>query len=351
MIFVYLHLEPYYIRALMKKLLPLLLGASLCFAACNATDAIKEAIDTINVQRKPINKNITGVNAFANDSRFGSPSAQYNEVKNVLGLKHVRVLMNWDSGAQPSPGGALNFSFYDSLIDAVPAGVDVLIVTTEVPSWMSNSANWIGGSPRTTMIKEWIEPLAQRYGSNGKVIGIQLWNEPNMEANADNSLMGFTNAPEVYAEFLTAAAATMRRVAPRLKVVNAATTAINQNHPATLDYNKAMAAAGVADAVDVYAIHYYGEQFERLVRGGIQDFLKKDINKAIWVTESGERGVNLQQRYVERTWPFLKEKVPGIERFYYYQFTENTPPESTYGLRNLSTGNPVSDLYIWLRDN
>jgi hypothetical protein len=337
----------------MKKNLSLLFTLTLFFfISCNtATKAIKDAIDTVKVDRKPINKQITGVNAFANDSRFGSASAQYNEVKNVLGLRHVRVLMNWDNGVQPSPGSAQNFSFYDSLINAVPSGVDVLIVTTEVPSWMRNSANWVGGSARTTVIEKWIAPLASRYGNNGKVVGIQLWNEPNMESNSDNELMGFINAPEMYASFLTGAAAKMRQVAPRLKVVNAATTAINQNHPSTLDYNKDMVAAGVADAVDIYAIHYYGEQFERVLQGGIKNFLNNDINRPIWVTESGEQGVNKQLRYVERAWPFLKEKIPGIERFYYYQLTEATPSESTYALRNLTAGSALSDLYIWLRDN
>jgi hypothetical protein len=325
---------------------------SILIAGCNAKEAIDDIIDTVDVERKPIQKSITGLNAFANDSRFGTSSSQFAEVKNTLGLRYVRILMNWDNGAQSSPNSALNFSFYDSLIAAVPSGVEVLIVTTEVPSWMSNSANWIDNNPRTTFVQKWLRPLAQRYSANSKVKAIQVWNEPNMASNADNQVMGFVDSPENYAQMLTLASSTIKQVAPSIKVVNAATTAINQNFPSSLDYNKVMVSAGVLDAVDIFAIHYYGEQFERVVQGGgVRDFLNSEISKPIWVTESGEQGFDQQLRYVERAWPFLKEKIPGIERFYYYQFTEATNPQSTYGLRNLSTDNSVSDLYVWLRDN
>jgi hypothetical protein len=320
----------------------------LFLTSCGAKEAIEDALDVVNVDRKTIDTSIMGVNAFANDSQFGSIDSQYNEVKNTLRLGYVRILMNWDNGVQNSPNSPLNFSFYDSLINGVPAGVEVLIVTTEIPSWMSNSANWQNNNPRTTWVNTWLRPLAARYANNSKVKAIQVWNEPNMEVNGDNSVMGFVNSPATYAEFLSLASSTIRSVAPRLLVVNAATTAINQNFPATLDYNEQMIQAGVLDAVDRFAIHYYGEQFERVVRNnGVADFLNQNINKPIWVTESGEQGFNKQLRYVERAWPFLKEKIPGISRFYYYQFTENTPPETTYGLKNPSS---VSDLYVWLRD-
>jgi hypothetical protein len=83
--------------------------------------------------------------------------------------------------------------------------------------------------------------------------------------------------------------------------------------------------------------------------GGVADFLN-GLPKPIWITESGAQGVNSQLEYGERVWPFLTDKIPGIERIYQYQFAEATPADVTYGLRNLSGDLPVSDLYVHLRD-
>ncbi|MCB0360873.1 MAG: hypothetical protein KDD44_14595, partial [Bdellovibrionales bacterium] len=69
--------------------------------------------------------------------------------------------------------------------------------------------------------------------------------------------------------------------------------------------------------------------------------------KPIWVSESGEIGPNGQLPYVERTWPFLREKIPGIDLIFYYRFATQ-PPEPAYGLRQ--GGEVVSDLYLHLRD-
>lgn len=138
--------------------------------------------------------------------------------------------------------------------------------------------------------------------------------------------------------------------APGKLLLNAATTAINQNFPETRDYNRAMRDAGAVDLVDVWAVHYYGKQYENVIRsGGVADFLN-GLNKPVWITESGAQGVNNQLAYAEEVWPYLQEHIDRLERIYYYQFTEATPPDTTYGLRNLSASMPVSDLYTYLRD-
>jgi hypothetical protein len=74
------------------------------------------------------------------------------------------------------------------------------------------------------------------------------------------------------------------------------------------------------------------------------------INKPIWITESGAQGINSQLAYGQRTWPLLRETVAKIARIYIYQFTESTDAQTTYGLKNLTPGLTVSDLYINLRD-
>jgi hypothetical protein len=318
-------------------------------SACNS-GGIQDAIDLADgVPRKTINTDILGVNAFANDGRFGSAQQQFNEVQSTLRLGFVRILVNWDSLAQPSKSSPANFSFFDSVISSIPAGLDALLVVTGAPDWMSNPANWTNGDPRKTFIEEWVAPAVRRYGGNPRVIGFQVWNEPNQNSTANQALQVNDNAA-LYVELLAAGAAVVRANAPAKLVVTAATSAINQNYPNTLNYNRAMRDAGAEQHADIWGMHYYGKQYENLIRsGGVKDFAN-GLSLPIWVTESGAQGVNNQLAYGEEVWPYLTDNISRIQRIYVYQFTEASPPEVTYGLRNLSSGLALSDLYIWLRD-
>lgn len=329
----------------------LLLASGLIACNSDTKDDISDAIDVADgVPRKEIDRSITGANAFFNDSRYGSTAAQYADLSSTLGIKHLRLLIAWNDAVQGSPGAAPNFSFYDSIIQAAPAGVDLLLILTDVPSWMSSPANWVNGNPRQTFVQKWVEPVVRRYGGSGRVVGWQIWNEPNFLNRTDNVVLGLDTSPANFLELMSLAHDRCKELAPSKLVVNGATTAINQNYPETLNYNRALRDGGLSAVTDVFAIHYYGRQYENVIRsGGIQDFLES-IAEPIWVTESGAQGVNNQLTYVEQTWPFLKEKVPGIARFYYYSYYESNDPNTTYGLRNPSATAPVSDLYIYLRD-
>lgn len=290
-----------------------------------------------------------GVNAFANDARFGSAASQFDEVRSTLRLKFVRILIGWDSLVQPTKSVFPDFSFFDIVVGSVPPDMDALLVLTGVPEWMGDPANWTNGDPRTTFIEEWLRPVVDRYGANQNVVGFQVWNEPNQE-NFENQVMGFTNDPEGYVDMLRRSAGVIKNGPGSKLVVTAATTAIDQNFPFSLNYNRRMRDAGVQQFADVWAIHYYGRHFESVVApGGVRDFAN-GLALPIWVTESGAQGVDKQLEYGEQVWPFLRLTMPSIQRIYIYQFTEATPPDATYGLRNLSTDRPYSDLYIWLRD-
>jgi hypothetical protein len=327
----------------------LLILISLIFfitSSCNSS-TVKDAIGIIEgVPRKTIDTSILGINAFVNDSRFGSIPAQFQEVRDVIGIRYVRVLIQWDERVQPVPGGEKDFSFYDAIIDSLPAGVEALVIISGLPSWMSNSANWIDGDARRTFHNQWVRPVVRRYGGKPRVRAFQVWNEPNMISNPQNGILGF-DSPVNYIETLALAHNFIKENAPSKLVVNAATTAINQNYPATLDYNRSMRDAGLFEFIDIFAMHYYGRQFENVVRpGGVASFLNS-IPRPIWVTESGSIGVDQQLAYGEQVWPYLTEQISGITRIYIYQFTDNAPLDGNYGLKNLSG---VTDLYIHLRD-
>ena len=93
--------------------------------------------------------------------------------------------------------------------------------------------------------------------------------------------------------------------------------------------------------MDVWAIHYYGEQFERVITSdGVADFLN-GVGRPIWITESGQMGIDKQLAYVETAWPFLRDKIPGIDRIYYYQFASNQPASTAFGLKVNNPGPAV----------
>lgn len=331
---------------------------SFFIVACNSSDRdkIEDAIDNPDdisdiidgVERKPIDTTRMGINAFGNKPAFGSPCAQFADVRDTLKLKFIRILFQWNNGVQPSPGSPIAFGFYDELARCIPAGTDALVVLAGLPTWMGDPGNWIEGNPRTTFVERWVRPVINRYAGNGRIIGFQIWNEPNRDVDADNSILEVLDNPENYVELLARAHSIGKDRAPGKLIVNAATTSLVQNFPATLNYNIALRDAGIQNFTDVYAIHYYGKQFEKFISGG-RGFLQS-LSRPIWITESGQQGMTQQLPYVETVWPYLREQVSGIDRIYYYQFGSQSAPENSFGLRNPSPTSPVSDLYIFLRD-
>lgn len=332
-------------RTLLFWLITFLFALTACDSGTK--DLIDLAID--KPSRKPIDVGKMGVNNFFVDSQFGTISAQYSEIKGTLGLKYVRVLFAWSDQVQPTPSSPLDFSFYDAIINSIPAGVDVLIVVAHTPAWMSSSSNWISGDPRTTWVERWLKPTLQRYANKPGIIGWEVFNEPNVLTVASDNSLGISTASNYY-DLLQKSSAAIRSIDPTSLVVIAATTSIQQNYPHALDFNKQLQELGAEDLVDVWNIHYYGEQFEKVVeKDGVANFLNS-INKPIWMTESGIQGSS-QLAYVETTWPFLQEKIPGIERIYYYEYGDTVPVSQNYGLKTTDPQFPVSDLYIYLRDN
>lgn len=308
------------------------------------------SFEDLFIPRKPIPYSLLGINSFLNDARFGPIRSQLRDVTRNLGIKKVRVLVSWNDQVQPSPSATPNFGLYDQIISSLPPRTEALVILTGAPSWVRDSRNWVGGSPRSTFVELWVKKVVNRYKRRPRVGGYQIWNEPNNPSFAENETLDVLTKPQNYVELLALGHSAVKGISPRKKVVNGATTAIAQNFPATLNYNKAIIDAGALNFTDVFAIHVYGKNVERvLLPGGVAEFVNS-IPKPIWVTETGAQGVNKQLEYAERVFPFLKKNMPGIGRIYIYQYTESSPANSTYGLRNLTPGAFVSDLYINLRD-
>lgn len=310
----------------------------------------QSSFEDLFIPRKPIPYSLLGINSFLNDSRFGPIRSQLRDVTANLGIKKVRVLVAWNDQVQPSPSATPNFGLYDAILGSLPPRTEALVIVTGAPSWVKDRRNWVGGSPRSTFVELWLKKVVSRYKTRARVGAYQIWNEPNNPSFSENETLDVLTKPQNYVELLALGYNAVKSISPRKRVVNGATTAIAQNFPATLNYNKAIVEAGALNFTDVFAIHFYGKSIERvLLPGGVAAFVNS-IQKPIWVTETGAQGVTKQKEYAERIFAFLKKNMPGIARIYIYQYTESSSANSTYGLRNLTPGASVSDLYITLRD-
>jgi hypothetical protein len=291
--------------------------------------------------RKPIDRSKVGVNNFFVDREFGSIEGQYDDIRSNLGVPFVRVLLAWTDAVQPSPNAQPDYNFFDNILNRIPPGVEVLVVVSHTPSWMESSANWIDGDPRKTWIERWLTPTVARYGRLGGIVGFEVWNEPDRTLFESDRALELENA-DMYFQLLQMGSVAIHRNAPGKLVVNAATQSIQQDFPNRLRYNRRLRDLGAEGLIDVWNIHYYSSSFESVVTSN-------GVAEPIWVTESGEQGPTEQLAYVETTWPFLLEEIPGIQRFYYYQYGETvTPVDNNFGLRTTDSSFPVSDLYLFL---
>jgi hypothetical protein len=327
----------------------------LAFMLISSISACSDAKDLISLAlsppgREPIQKELVGVNNFfVNQQAFGSINQQYQDITGNLGIRYIRVLFAWSDEVQPSPGAAPNFSFYDAIASQAPPGTELLVVVAHTPSWFTNPGNWADPNPRRAWLEQWFKPVVQRYRNSPAIAGFEIFNEPDLIILPQDEVLGLQE-PENYMEMLSESYMASKRIAPGKLAIMTATTSIQQSFPNTFRYNQRLRDLGAEGFTDVWNIHYYSTSFETIVTSnGVGDFLN-GIAKPIWITESGKTGPNEQLAYVETAWPFLKRRIPSIERFYYYQYAENTPIEQNYGLRTTNPQFPVSDLYMFLRD-
>ncbi len=332
--------------------LPRLIIASILLAGGLACSDAKDLLDLALSPpgRQPLQRELVGVNNFfVHQQHFGSIGQQYNDISGNLGVKHIRVLFAWSDEVQPTPGSTPDYSFYDDIASQAPSGVNLLVVLAHTPSWFTNPGTWADPNPRKAWIEQWLKPTIQRYGNNPRIIGFEIFNEPDLIILSQDEVLGLRE-PENYFEMLSESYIASKRIAPGKLAIMTATTSIQQSFPTTLRYNQRLRDLGAEGYTDVWNIHYYSSSYETIITSnGVGDFLN-GIGKPIWVTESGKTGPNEQLAYVETAWPFLKSKIPSIERFYYYQYAETSPAEQNYGLRTTDPGSPVSDLYLFLRD-
>ena len=310
--------------------------------ACGLADDARDLGELVFRDGGEIPRESLGVqNEFVTNPKGGAP-AQAADIRNTLDIRHIRTTFFFDEGFLPTEGSQPNFARFDAIVGAIPADADLLPILAYAPQWLANRPDW-----KSVFINRYVIPVLNRYGGDSRIGGWEIWNEPD----------GFCNGrggPPVGVLDCTADdyVDLVRRVAPEIRarsgapIVGAATTAINQSFPEHLDFNKRMVAVGLLDFIDVYNFHWYGEQFEKFVIGGIGDFLN-GTGRPVWCTESGEQGVTNQLDYAEDAFPVFEDQVDRLERIFIYSYFDGAPPASTYGL--VASDGTESDLYQFLR--
>lgn len=318
----------------MKKLFLLLaLSVLIMFQACEHAKELEFIIN--EPDRKPIDKSLVGLNNFFNQP-FGSNVEQFNEIVNGLGIRDIRVLLAADESAFPSPG-VYNFTFIDNIIKQAPPGVRFLVVISHSPDWVANSDD-----PVQAWFDNIFKPSFTHLSKFSNVIGVEVWNEPNMIFLPNEKRFQF-DKPENYFRLLQLTYPWAKEKSPHTLVLNAATTSINQDYPDSFNYNKELVELGALSLTDIWNVHLYGDKFAIIEE--IAHWLD-NLEKTIWVTESGKQGGN-QLEYVERVWTFLLSEVK-IDKFYYYE-TYGAGQDS-FALRALDRDPEYTDLYLNLSE-
>lgn len=312
-------------------------------AACGFADDAEDLGEIFFRDGGEIDRETLGVqNEFVSNPKGGA-GAQALDIRETLGIRHIRTTFFFDEGFLASEGSQPNWARFDAIVGAIPPGTDLLPILAYAPQWLANRPDW-----KSVFLERYVIPVLDRYGRDGRIGGWEIWNEPdgfcNGRGGAPAGVLDCSAEDYVDLVRLVAPAIRARSAAP---IVGAATTSINQSFPEHFDFNRRMVSAGILDAIDVYNFHWYGEQFERLVVGGIEDFLES-TGKPLWCTESGERGSTRQLGHAEDVFPVLEDRIENLERIYVYTYFDGEPPDSTYGL--VAGDGLESDLYQFLRD-
>ena len=280
-----------------------------------------------------------GINNFFIHPVFGTTKQQFGQI-NKIGIKYVRVLFAW---SQKDKSSKLDFSLYDDIVNSCPDDTKLLVVVAHSPEWFVHEHQTLDEA-QDSWFNEWFRPVIDRYKTSNKIVGYEIWNEPDSLSLPSDSLLGL-NQPENYMKLLRKCSAYITHVDHSKKIVLTATLSIQQNYPKHLDYNKKLVAGGAQDLVDVYNIHYYGDNHIDLLKtDGVVDFLN-GLRLPIWVTETGANSRKQLEQF-EITYNFFSKYLKNrVELFFHYIFTDDDTL-SAYSMLDINGNN--SDLYNFL---
>jgi len=208
------------------------------------------------------------------------------------GAEWVRIYVDWSS-LEPSPGelSAFYLREYDGRVGrARAAGLKVLMVVTNSPSWASGERSAEAAPDRPEDYASIVRRMAARYA--GRVSAWEMWNEPD--------LVAFKDDPGRYAAVLRAGHAAVKQADPAATVVLGGLVG---NHYSYLERIYQAGGGGAFDAVGVHTDtaclvagpdEQYREKDGRIGRYSFTGYrevrrtmLANGDDKPIWATEIG----------------------------------------------------------------
>lgn len=154
-----------------------------------------------------------------------------------------------------------------------------------------------------------------RYATDPKLVGWELENEPE-------NFLGWT--AQQYVDWVKGVAPDVRSVmGAGKKLVAGATRPMVQDYPNNLNFNKDMIAAGLLDEVDVFNMHVYTKQYEKVP--SVEDVYAdaRAAGKEVWVTEVGENDLAEQLDYFLQVVEVYRRLGIDPERWILYAWNDD----------------------------
>ncbi len=270
-------------RALRRAALAILVLA----AGCGGDDGASD------VPYGPPGRPLFGFNDNSVRAGLATP-AQQAALAAAAGAQVVRFTFDWRF-AERTPG-AYDFAIYDRIYAALKRErIEPLWIVTFAPDWARD--------PDTGCVTDCRFPPSQaaeaRYGELAARIarryprsaGIEVWNEPNLTAF-------WQPRPDAarYTRLLRTAHAAVKRVAPRMPVVNGglSNNRVTENGNVSMrEFLGDMYDAGAKGAMDAVSFHPYPvSRSKPLLLPSVADVLdvmgeNGDERRALWITELG----------------------------------------------------------------
>ena len=326
---------------------------------------------------------VVGLNASV--SGWANMSARMNQVASKAGPAWIRQQFDW-SQIEPQPG-SFDFSRYDQfMLLSAQAGVHVLPVLYDAPSWAGPTGNTIPADPST--YAAYVAAVVGRYGPHGSfwtahprlggyaIQTFELWNEPYY-SNGNNG----DYDPGRYARLVKAAASAGRQTDPDAHFLLAAENQAQFVGSRWVWWIDALyqAVPDLNNYFDGVAVHPYGTDLTNLsfptpgqayngyqqirrVEAIHQEFAAHNAaGKPLWITEIGwptctsgsvrcttpaGQAANLTTvfNYARTTW---KNFVQAVFVYSYDDsYADSSDPEHDYGL-TYNDGTPKPALSVF----
>jgi hypothetical protein len=221
--------------------------------------------------------------------------------------------------------GQFEWAAADALVQTVRQhGLNLVLRLDMPPEWAAQNER--DGLPfDLPAYADFITAVASRY--RGLILGYIIWNEPNLAAEWSRSggdlevhwatFDGWVANPVDYVGVLGVAFRRIRATDPQALVVGGGLAPTNENSPRAVDdrlFLEQLFAVGVADCLDVLAVHAYGFGLSpdapndihnnlnlgRIVQ--VHDIMQAaGVTKPIWITELGYTVADGNQPAVSET--------------------------------------------------